>query len=62
MIPSHWFRRVILIVFIMEVAGGILWVTGMLSTNPAAKPMTQALGSLIFLFGFYASAPLTLVR
>lgn len=52
MIPSHWFRRIILIVFIMEVAGGILWVTGRLSTNPAAKPMTQALGSLIFLFGF----------
>lgn len=59
MIPSHWFRRIILIVFIMEVAGGILWVTGRLSTNPAAKPMTQALGSLIFLFGFYASAPLS---
>lgn len=59
MIPSHWFRRIILIVFIMEVAGGILWVTGRLSTNPAAKPMTQALGSLVFLFGFYASAPLS---
>lgn len=59
MIPSHWFRRIILIVFIMEVAGGILWVTGRLTTNPAAKPMAQALGSLIFLFGFYASAPLS---
>ena len=59
MIPSHWFRRIILIVFIMELAGGMVWVTGRISTNPAAKPMTEALGTLIFLFGFYASAPLS---
>lgn len=59
MIPSHWFRRIILVLFIMEVAGGILWVTGRLTADPATKPLMQALGSLIFLFGFYASAPLS---
>ena len=59
MIPSHWFRRIILLLFILEVGGGIVWVSGRLTSNPAATPMVQALGSLIFLFGFYASAPLS---
>lgn len=59
MIPSHWFRRIILLLFILEVGGGIVWVTGRLTSNPAAKPMVQALGSLVFLFGFYASGPLS---
>lgn len=59
MIPSHWFRRIILIVFIMEVAGGILWVSARLAPDPATKPLAQALASMVFLFGFYASAPLS---
>lgn len=59
MIPSHWFRRIILFVFIMTVAGGILWATARFSTNPATKSMIEALGTVIFLFGFYASAPLS---
>jgi len=59
MIPSHWFRRIILVVFIMEIAGGILWVSARLAPDPATKPLAQALASMIFLFGFYASAPLS---
>ncbi|MCF7697084.1 MULTISPECIES: M48 family metalloprotease [Mycetohabitans] len=58
MIPSHWFRRAILIVFIMEVGGGILWVAARLTLSPAYQPLAQTIASLIFLFGFYASAPL----
>lgn len=58
MIPSHWFRRIVLIIFLMEVGGGILWVSGSLTTNAAVKPLIETLGSLIFLFGFYATAPL----
>ncbi|WP_337689252.1 M48 family metalloprotease [Mycetohabitans sp. B46] len=58
MIPSHWFRRTILIVFIMEVGGGILWVAARLTPSPAYQPLAQTIASLIFLLGFYASAPL----
>lgn len=58
MIPSHWFRLIILIVFIMEVAGGILWVTARLTPDPAYKSISELVAGLMFLFGFYASAPL----
>ncbi|WP_459203452.1 M48 family metalloprotease (plasmid) [Ralstonia pseudosolanacearum] len=58
MIPSHWFRRIILIVFIVEVGGGILWVASRLMPSPVHKPLVQTVAGLSFLFGFYASAPL----
>ena len=58
MIPSHWFRRIVLVLFFMEVGGGILWVATRLAPDPAYKPFMQTVAGLIFLFGFYASAPL----
>lgn len=58
MIPSHWFRRTLLIVFIMEVGGGILWVAARLTPGPAYQVLAQTAASLIPLFGLYASAPL----
>lgn len=63
MIPTHWFRRIILILFIMEVGGGIFWVAGRIfpdpSYNPAAHMAAQIAASLVFLFGFYAAGPLS---
>lgn len=57
-IPTHWFRRIILVLFIMEVGGGMLWVAGYIAPSPDRLPLFQTIGSLLFLFGFYASTPL----
>lgn len=58
MIPSHWFRRVVLVLCLMGIGAVMLWVTG-LATDPLIRPMVQAAGSVAFLFIFYATAPLT---
>lgn len=58
MIPSHWFRRVVLVLCLMGLGAVMLWVTG-LATDPVIRPMVQAAGSVTFLFVFYATAPLT---
>ncbi len=58
MIPSHWFRRFVLVLCLMGLGSVILWVTG-LAEDPLIRPMAQAAGSVIFLFVFYATAPLT---
>lgn len=58
MIPSHWFRRVVLVLCLMGLGAVMLWVTS-LTTDPLIRPMVQAAGSVAFLFTFYATAPLT---
>lgn len=58
MIPAHWFRRFVLAVFILEVAGGVLWVSARLAPDPDHRPLAQTVASLIFLAGVYASGPL----
>jgi Zn-dependent protease with chaperone function len=58
MIPAHWFRRFIIFVFLLELGGGILWVTSRLFTDPAQQPYTQTISSIIFIMGFYSSGPL----
>lgn len=58
MIPSSWFRRLILFLFVMEVGGGILWASAKLAPDQAHSNLLQTIGSLTFLFGFYAGTPL----
>lgn len=58
MIPSHCFRRVVLVISLMGLGAVILWVTGLVD-DPAIRPVAQAAGSVTFLFVFYATAPLT---
>lgn len=58
MIPSTWFRRLILFLFVMEVGGGILWASSKLAPDQAHSNLIQTIGSLMFLFGFYAGTPL----
>lgn len=59
MIASHWFRRLILVCFYIEVAGGVLWVVAWMAPDSGNKPLAQMISSLAFLFGYYAVAPLS---
>lgn len=58
MIPSTWFRRLVLSLFLLEVVGGIMWASAKLSTDLAHSDQLQTIGSLMFLFSFYAGTPL----
>lgn len=57
MIPSHWFRRILYVLFVLEVLGGILWVATHLLPDPADEQLAQTLAGLVFLFGLYAGSP-----
>lgn len=58
MIPSSWFRRLVLALFILEVAGALMWFAARLvpDTN---KALAETIAGMVFLLGFYSSAPLS---
>lgn len=58
MIPTHWFRRLILFLFIMEVGGGMLWVASWVAPTKENAQSFQTVASLIFLFWYYSGTPL----
>lgn len=58
MIPTTWFRRLIFFLFVMEVGGGVLWATAKLAPDQGHANLLQTVGSLVFMFGFYAGMPL----
>lgn len=57
MIPSHWFRRIVLGLFILELAGLVMWLSAVLVPNPADKPFAQTVAGIVFLLGYYTAAP-----
>jgi Zn-dependent protease with chaperone function len=59
MIPSAWFRRLIFGLFILEVAGALMWLAAWLVPNPADKAFAQTVAGMVFLLGFYSGAPLS---
>lgn len=59
MIPSTWFRRLIFGLFVLEVAGALMWVAAWLVPNPADKAFAQTVAGMVFLLGFYSGAPLS---
>ncbi|MFN7570498.1 MAG: M48 family metalloprotease [Betaproteobacteria bacterium] len=59
MIPSTWFRRLILALAILEFAGAVMWLATRLVPNPADKAFAQTVAGMVFLLGFYACAPLS---
>lgn len=59
MLPSTWFRRLILALAILEVAGALMWLAARLVPNPTDKAFAQTVAGMIFLLGFYACAPLS---
>lgn len=59
MIPSTWFRRLIFGLFILEVAGALMWLAAWLVPNPADKAFAQTVAGMVFLLGFYSGAPLS---
>jgi len=59
MIPSSWFRRLILAFFLLELAGVLMWLATILFPNPTDKATAQTIAGIVFLFGFYAGAPLS---
>lgn len=59
MIPSTWYRRVVLFLFTMEVAGALLWLSSEAVNNDQDRPFAQTVAGLILLLGIYAGGPLT---
>jgi len=57
MIPSHWFRRIVLGLFILELAGLVMWLSAVVVSNPADKPFAQTVAGIVFLLGYYTAAP-----
>lgn len=58
MIPSSWFRRLILALFILEVIGAMMWLASRLVENPADRAFAQTCAGIVFLLGYYAGGPL----
>jgi Zn-dependent protease with chaperone function len=59
MIPSHWLRSTILIVFLLTLAVTILWIaTDLAPADRSTQSLIETVAGLFFLFVFNASAPL----
>jgi heat shock protein HtpX len=58
MIPSSWIRITILALFILEVAGALMWLAAEL-VSPAGHAVAQTVAGIVLLLGFYAGAPLS---
>jgi heat shock protein HtpX len=58
MIPSSWFRRLVLALFILEVAGALMWFAARLAPD-TDKALAETIAGMVFLLGFYSSAPLS---
>ena len=59
MIPSTWYRRLIVVLFILGVAVFLMWLASQVVSNPADRPFAQTAAGLVLLLGFYAGTPLT---
>src|SRR5438132_13196479 len=58
MIPSPWFRRVLLAMFFVELGSAILWLASWLAPNPADHAFAQTVASIVFLIAYYSGTPL----
>jgi heat shock protein HtpX len=58
MIPSPWFRRVLLMMAIVELGAAILWIASYLTPNPADEAFSQTVAMIVFLLTYYTGAPL----
>jgi heat shock protein HtpX len=58
MIPSHWFRRFLLGLLLLEILGGMAWVTAQMLTSLPHRHAVELAGMLMFISGLYAGAPL----
>lgn len=59
MIPSTWFRRLLLALFILEVAGALMWLAARLVPAEEDRAFAQTVAGVVFLLGFYAGGPLS---
>lgn len=58
MIPSTWFRRLLLALFILEVAGALMWLASRLMPSQEDQAFAQTVAGVVFLLGFYSGGPL----
>jgi heat shock protein HtpX len=58
MIPSPWYRRLIVALVVLEVAGALMWLATRLAPE-SQRALAQTLAGLVFLMGFYSAAPLS---
>ncbi|HHV7523724.1 TPA: M48 family metallopeptidase [Burkholderia orbicola] len=59
MIPSTWFRRLVVIGAIVTVSGGVYWLFSVIAPDGPAKMPGQCAAALLVLSVFYASGPLS---
>lgn len=59
MIPSNWFRRLILALFVLEMAGSLMWLASRMVSDPADQAFAETVAGIVFLLGFYSGAPLS---
>lgn len=57
MIPTHWLRTVIFIIFVFDLMVLLTWAGSLVKLEPAYRAFGQTLASLGFLFGFYVFTP-----
>lgn len=57
MIPSTWFRRVLLALFVLEVGGALMWLATTLVPNHKDQAFAQTVAGVVFLLGFYSGGP-----
>ena len=57
MIPSSWWRKLILAVFILGMGGGFMWLATVAAPGPSSEVFAQAIAGIAFLLSFYAGTP-----
>jgi len=58
MIPSPWYRRLIVALVVLEVAGALMWLATRFAPE-SQRALAQTFAGLVFLMGFYSAAPLS---
>jgi heat shock protein HtpX len=58
MIPSSWYRRLVIALLVLEVAGALMWLATRLAPE-SERGLAQTLAGMVFLMGFYSAAPLS---
>lgn len=58
MIPSGWLRRLILLVFLVEVGAALLWGAAQLLPDPSQQAYGETVAGVFFLFAIYVGGPL----
>lgn len=57
MIPTHWFRKIIATLVLLELGVVLVYLFSCLFSGPTTRPIGQNLAAIFFMLGFYGLAP-----